>query len=55
MSLTEYAKAYMGLTESLEERFHRKVQLVTPSMVKNPFLKRSIERDLKTVYDRTVA
>ncbi len=37
---------YRGLTQTMEEMFGCSVQLLTPRMVRNPVLKRSIERDL---------
>ena len=37
---------YFGLIEELERRTQHPVQVLTPRMIKNPFFKRSIERDL---------
>ena len=37
---------YFGLIDELERRTHHPVQVLTPNMVKNPFLKRSMECDL---------
>lgn len=42
---------YFGFLNAASERFKRPVQLLTPSMVRNPFLKRSIYRDLITIYE----
>ncbi len=41
---------YLGLLNALEEKFSRTVQVLTPRMVRNPFLKKSIERDITYVY-----
>ena len=37
---------YLGFIEEAGRRFNRPVQLLTPRMIRNPFLKRSIDRDL---------
>lgn len=42
---------YFGFINAASERFHRPVQVLTPRMVKNPFLKQSIEKDLVIVYE----
>jgi predicted nucleotidyltransferase len=42
--------AYFGLKEALEQLFGRKVDLVAPSRLKNPYLRRSIERNHQNVY-----
>lgn len=38
---------YFGLISELERLTKHPVQLLTPNMIKNPFFKRSIERDLE--------
>jgi len=38
---------YFGLISEIEGELHRNVQLLTPGMLKNPFFKRAIERDLQ--------
>lgn len=44
------ADRYMGFIEDATRRFGRPVQVLTPRMVRNPFLKRSMERDLTIVH-----
>ena len=44
-------RRYFGFIEAAEERFQQPVQVLTPRMVKNPFLKRSIDRDLIVIYE----
>jgi predicted nucleotidyltransferase len=46
------ADRYFGFISEASLRFGRPVQLVTPRMVRNPFLKRSMERDLTMVHGR---
>ena len=46
------ADRYFGFITEASLRFGRPVQLVTPRMVRNPFLKRSMERDLTMVHGR---
>ena len=45
-----YADAYFGLAEALEGLFHRKVDLVILSAVKNPYFRESIERSRTLLY-----
>ena len=45
-----YADAYFGLAESLRELFHRDVDLVVLSAVKNPYFLESIERSRTLLY-----
>jgi len=45
------ADRYLGLVESLQEAFDCSVQVMTPRMIKNPILKRSIERDLVFIHE----
>lgn len=45
-----YADAYFGLAESLRELFHRDVDLVVLSAVKNPYFRESIERSRTLLY-----
>jgi predicted nucleotidyltransferase len=42
--------AYFGLREALEYLFGRKVDLVAPSRLKNPYLQRSIKKSRQNVY-----
>lgn len=46
----EYADTYFGLLEGLQELFHRDVDLVMVSAVKNPFFLKSIERTRRLLY-----
>ncbi len=45
-----YADAYFGLAEALTELFHRDVDLVVLSAVKNPYFRESIERSRTLLY-----
>ena len=42
---------YFGFLEAARERFNRPIQVVTPRMVRNPFLKRAIDRDLVILHE----
>ena len=42
---------YLGFITEAGERFNRKIQLMTPGMIRNPHLRRSIQRDLKVVHE----
>ncbi len=46
---------YFGFIEEASRRFGRPVQVLTPGMLRNPFLKRSLERDLRILHGREVA
>lgn len=48
----EYFDNYMDLKETLERLFSRKVDVVEVQTVKNPILKRSIDRDKVLLYGR---
>ena len=48
----EYFDNYMSLKESLEQLFGRHVDLVEVQTLKNPILKRSIDRDKVLIYER---
>ncbi|GHT20217.1 nucleotidyltransferase [Bacteroidia bacterium] len=50
VSLPHYFDNYMGLKEELEQLFNRPVDLVEEKAVKNPILRRSIERNKKLIY-----
>jgi len=41
---------YFGFRDAAARRFGRPVQLLTPRMVRNPFLRRSLDRDLKILH-----
>jgi predicted nucleotidyltransferase len=45
-----YVNAYFGLRESLEDLFHREVDLVALSAVRNPYMKSDIERTRTLLY-----
>jgi predicted nucleotidyltransferase len=45
-----YADAYFGLLESLEELFGKKVDLVVPSAVRNPYFLKAIEETRTLLY-----
>lgn len=45
-----YADAYFGLAEALKDLFHRDVDLVVLSAVKNPYLRESIEQSRTLLY-----
>lgn len=42
---------YFGFIDEVARRFNRPVQVLTPGMIRNPFLKRSIFRDLIIVHE----
>ncbi len=42
---------YFGFIEAASQRFHRPIQVLTPRMVRNPFLRRSIARDLVILHE----
>jgi predicted nucleotidyltransferase len=44
------ADRYFGFITEASRRFGRPVQVLTPRMVRNPFLKRSLERDLMIIH-----
>ncbi len=48
----EYFDNYMSFKESLEQLFLRSIDLVEEQTIKNPILKRSIDRNKVVVYER---
>ncbi|MDR0833441.1 MAG: nucleotidyltransferase domain-containing protein [Candidatus Symbiothrix sp.] len=50
VSLYSYFDNYMEFKDELEELFKRPVDLVEEKTVKNPVLRRSIERNKKLIY-----
>jgi uncharacterized protein len=48
----EYGQALLSLWDQLETYFGRKVDLLTDSSIRNPYLRRSIDQTKKLVYDR---
>ena len=53
VSLSSYFDNYIGFKEGLEQLFKRPVDLVEEKTIKNPVLRRSIERNKKLIYGRT--
>ena len=50
MPAGKYAKACFGLRESLEQLFGRPIDLLTEPALVNPFLRRQIESEKRTLY-----
>jgi predicted nucleotidyltransferase len=50
MSPDEHAHSYFGLLKALGELFDRKVDLVEVSAVRNPYIRRNIERSRILLY-----
>jgi predicted nucleotidyltransferase len=50
VSLYHYFDNYMDLKEELEQLFSRSVDLIEEKTIKNPVLRRSIERNKKLIY-----
>lgn len=48
----EYGQALLTLWDALEQFFGRKVDLLTDSSIRNPYLRKSIDQTKKLVYDR---
>lgn len=48
----EYGEALLNLWDELERFFGRKVDLLTESSIRNPYLKKSINETKKLIYDR---
>ena len=46
-----YAEAYLGLAQSLEELFERRVDLVTEPSIRNPYLRQAIDATREFLYD----
>ena len=46
----EYADAYFGLLEALEELLDRHVDLVMPGAIKNPYFLESVNKNRKVLY-----
>jgi predicted nucleotidyltransferase len=49
-SVTGAADAYFGLLEALTELFHRNVDLVVASAIRNPYFRESIEQSRTLLY-----
>ena len=50
MSYEEHADAFFGLLEDLERLLGRRVDLVEPGPIRNPYLKRSIDESRRALY-----
>lgn len=48
--IADYANAYFGLHESLEELFGRPVDLVVESAIKNPYFRQAVEETRTSLY-----
>lgn len=48
--IADYANAYFGLHESLEELFGRPVDLVVESAIKNPYFREAVEETRTSLY-----
>jgi predicted nucleotidyltransferase len=46
----EYANAFLGLIEALEQLFRRPVDLVVPRSIENKYFRQSIDRNRTLVY-----
>jgi predicted nucleotidyltransferase len=53
VDLSHYFNNYISFKESLEQLFSRPVDLVEEQAIRNPILRRSIERNKKLIYGRT--
>jgi predicted nucleotidyltransferase len=47
-----YADRYLGLAESLERLFGRRVDLLTDQSIRNPFLRREVQATRQLVYEQ---
>ena len=52
VKLEDYFDNYIGLKSDLEQFFNRSVDLVEEKTVRNPVLRRSIDRSKKLIYGR---
>lgn len=48
----EYGEKLLSLWDGLETLFGRRVDLLTPEAISNPYLRKSIEGSKKLIYDR---
>jgi len=51
--LLDYFNNFMGFKESLQALLQRKIDLVENKAVKSPIFRKILDRDMKTVYERT--
>ncbi|MGA2569943.1 MAG: nucleotidyltransferase domain-containing protein [Terracidiphilus sp.] len=50
LEASEYADAFLGFKEALEQLFGRSVDLVVPSAIRNPYFLESVERGKALLY-----
>ena len=50
MDFGEYADAYFGLLEGLQELFDRHIDLVMESAIKNPYFRQEVEKTRMPLY-----
>lgn len=55
IDLMEYFNNYMDFKEKLEELFQRRVDLVENQAIRNPILRKVIDREKLLVYERKSA
>jgi uncharacterized protein len=48
---TDYPNRYLDFAESLEQLFHRPVDLVTRRSLRNPYFRAEVERTAQVVYE----
>lgn len=51
MSPVEHARSFLGLLESLEQLFGRRIDLLELKPIENPYLRRSIEESRTVLYE----
>ena len=47
---TVYAPNFFSLTDELQYLFNRRVDLLVPTAIRNPYLKQTVERDREKLY-----
>lgn len=52
LPLSRYTNNYFDLIDALEELFDRPIDLLTEKYIRNPILKRSIDRSKQLIYGR---
>jgi len=50
LGLDQYADAYFGLLEDLQALFHRPVDLVVDSAIRNPYFRQAVDSSRTLVY-----
>ncbi len=53
MPASAYAAAYFGLREELEILFERSVDLVTEAALENPYFRRRLDEEKRTLFPRS--